>query len=135
MIAEELALIISKHAAWLSIDSGGCRANLAGANLAGANLAGANLRLSDLSVANLYGANLRGANLAETGLSRTDLSGANLAETDLSGANMRGANSATHSTCRRVDPFVRLAGRRPHCPPALHGPGSAANAPWLHLGC
>ena len=114
-----LKAILDKHAAWLSAEKGGSRANLRGANLRGADLRWANLRWADLSRAELSWAdlswadlswvvlglaNLSGANLSRADLSRADLSwvdlglanlsGADLSRADLSGANLRGRKVA-----------------------------------------
>jgi len=68
MKAEEIKIVLGKHAAWLRDDDGGEKANLRGADLSRADLSEADLSRADLSRADLRGADLRGA----------DLSGANL---------------------------------------------------------
>jgi uncharacterized protein YjbI with pentapeptide repeats len=107
MNAENLKKVLELHRKWWNSETGGERADLAGANLSGAYLSGANLSRADLSGANLSGANLSGANLfganlfganlsranlSGANLSRADLSGANLSRADLSGANLSRAN-------------------------------------------
>ena len=81
MDAEELKDILTEHAAWLSDEPGGKRANLRGADLRGADLRWADLRWADLRRADLRGANL----------SNADLRGADLRGADLRGANLRRA--------------------------------------------
>lgn len=51
MNADDLKLILSKHAAWLHNNDDGECANLGGANLRGADLDGADLRGADLDLA------------------------------------------------------------------------------------
>ena len=92
MTAEQIKVVLYKHAAWLRNENGGENANLSGAELSGANLSGANLSGVNLSGANLSGANLSGADLSWANLSWANLSGADLSEANLSGANLRGAN-------------------------------------------
>jgi hypothetical protein len=97
MTADELTKTLTDHAAWLSDNSKGAKADLRGADLRGANLSGANLgvanlRYANLRYANLSGANLGGANLGVANLSGADLSGADLSVADLSGANLGVAN-------------------------------------------
>ena len=87
MDADELKIVLEKHAKWLKNEDGGEQANLREADLRGADLRGADLR-----GANLRGADLRGANLREADLRGADLRGANLREADLRGANLRGAD-------------------------------------------
>jgi uncharacterized protein YjbI with pentapeptide repeats len=91
--------VVANHGAWLRLENGGARANLAdaylgGANLAGANLADANLADAYLAGANLARANLAGANLADANLAGAYLAGANLARANLAGANLAGADLA-----------------------------------------
>jgi hypothetical protein len=66
--AEELKVVLSKHALYLRGEAGGeraylQRANLQGADLQRAYLRGANLQRANLRDANLLDANLQGANL------------------------------------------------------------------------
>ena len=63
MKAEEIKIVLGKHAAWLRDDDGGEKANLRGADLSRADLSEADLSRADLSRADLRGADLSGANL------------------------------------------------------------------------
>jgi len=97
MTPEQLAAVVEAHGKWRLGETGGIRANLAGANLAGANLAhanlaGANLERANLARANLERANLAHANLAGANLAHANLAGANLARAYLAHANLAGAN-------------------------------------------
>jgi len=87
MKAEEIKIVLGKHAAWLRDDDGGEKANLRGADLSRADLSEA-----DLSRADLSRADLRGADLSRADLSEADLSGADLSRADLRGADLSGAN-------------------------------------------
>ena len=87
MTKEEIAAVLAEHKAWRE-DTGGKRADLAGAYLAGANLARANLARANLARANLAGADLAGANLAGANLADADLADANLARANLAGAKI-----------------------------------------------
>ena len=92
MTLEQLKKILDLHAAWLTNQPNGKRADLHGANLRNANLSGADLHGADLSGANLYGADLRGADLRGADLYGADLRSANLRSANLRGANLRSAN-------------------------------------------
>jgi hypothetical protein len=119
--AEELKVVLSKHALYLRGEAGGeraylQRANLQGADLQraflrGANLQGADLRGADLQGANLQGAylqgaNLRGANLQGAYLQGADLQDANLQGADLRGADLQGANLPAFQLCPQEGAFV-----------------------------
>jgi uncharacterized protein YjbI with pentapeptide repeats len=65
---KQLAGIISAHDRWITGESLGKKACLAGANLADADLAKANLAKADLTNANLSGAVLNRANLSKVTL-------------------------------------------------------------------
>jgi uncharacterized protein YjbI with pentapeptide repeats len=91
MNADELKIVLDKHAAWSRNVPDGKRADLRGADLSGADLSRANLRGADLYGADLSGADLSRANLSGAYLSGADLSGADLSRANLSGAYLSGA--------------------------------------------
>jgi hypothetical protein len=74
--AEELKVVLSKHALYLRGEVGGERANLQGADLRGADLQRADLEGAYLRDANLQGADLQGAYLRNANLQGADLRGA-----------------------------------------------------------
>jgi hypothetical protein len=84
--------ILTKHEAWLSLDSKGSKADLRGANLSDADLSDADLRGADLSNANLSDADLSDTDLRGADLSNANLSNADLSDTDLRGADLSNAN-------------------------------------------
>jgi uncharacterized protein YjbI with pentapeptide repeats len=102
MNADDLKVVLTKHAARLRGEVGGERADLRNANLSGANLSGANLS----------GANLRGANLSGANLSDADLSGANLSGANLRGANLSGANLSDADLSFAAGQFATFQGGR-----------------------
>ena len=73
MNADELRVVLEKHAKWLKNEDGGKRADLSWADLRGADLSWADLREADLS-----GAHLRWADLREADLRGADLRGADI---------------------------------------------------------
>ena len=83
MNADELKIVLKKHAKWLKNDDEGERADLGGANLSEANLIWANLRRANLRGVNLIGANLNGAVLTDADLRGADLRGADLREANI----------------------------------------------------
>jgi len=94
---EDLQIILDLHQKYLSGDSGGQKADLAGADLYGVNLAetnlqGAILTGAELKRANLWRVNLEGAELSCTNLKRAVMEGANLHYAVLKNASLKGVN-------------------------------------------
>jgi uncharacterized protein YjbI with pentapeptide repeats len=87
LTVEQINKIVEKHAAWLSAEPGGERADLQRANLQGADLRGADLQRANLQGADLQGADLRGA--------------------DLQRANLQDANQAKHGATLSVSSGTR----------------------------
>ena len=105
--ADEMAVIIEKHGAWLRNKDSGERANLSNANLCYADLNHADLSNADLRHADLCFADLRNANLNHADLRYADLSNANLCYANLNHANLSFADlcfaDLRHASLRHAD--------------------------------
>lgn len=107
--ADNLQVILAKHAAWLAGRPAGERADMSGMALAGADLSRSTLRRALLSAVCLESADLSGADLSETDLFGADLRNANLSRANLSRADLRGANlkGATLRAARLAEADLR----------------------------